>query len=277
MKKRFISSIMTVSMFFSMISPAMAYSKVEDAILTEVKQDLAGYVDSCILEDGTELRAEYTDDQHLLISQYKDGVLIESTETDYDNQEFIYTTYNKKGRSTGQQIDKIEDIVEAVKADKPTDVATDSGDIDTRAGTYHHFANVTFRTQIGTDYYKTPEAWLYVKYNKTEDVANNTVHVDKISGGVTKVISAFSIALGLLVPQLGAVESFLIGLTVLVGGEVSNAISVVTLESQKRSETIRGSYSQTTVDFAQGATIKATGNTNNGKHKNQTFYDGICE
>lgn len=37
MKKRFISSIMTVSMFFSMISPAMAYSKVEDAILTEVK------------------------------------------------------------------------------------------------------------------------------------------------------------------------------------------------------------------------------------------------
>lgn len=200
--------------------------------------------------------------------------MLESTETDYENKTLTTTRNNSAMRNASIQVISFDSFIdsEAAEQDNPVEnISTLS------SGTYYHFADVSFRSQIGTDFYFTPTAQVFVPDNTPGDLVKQKVNVGSLGGSVTEVVSGFSVALGLIAPELSAVQSFLISMGILVGGELVSSIDYVSLESRRYGESIRAIYNSNSVDYDEGAHIVASGDAHNGKYKNQTFYDGMCQ
>lgn len=233
-----------------------------------------GYSDSCMLERGYMLSSKILDNGHLLVSLSKDDTLLESTETDYENQTLITVSYSNTTRAASTQVITFESFMGNSALDQ-NNLSENPSTLAVRA--YSHFADVSFRSQIGTDFFFTPTSQVFVRTNTPGDLVVQKVQVCSLGNSVTQVVSSFSVVLGVVFPELSMVKSFLIALGILIGGNaVSQSVDYADIESRRYGESLRATYNNRSVDYVEGARIVASGAASNGKYANQTFYDGMC-
>lgn len=245
-----------------MSTPAFAMNKTAE---------LFEYYDTCSFEDGSILEASILDNGNLLISLSKDNILLESTEIDYTRRVLLFTDASNDS--------KTHYIKEIPFSSYMEYNSLGNEDLSTLAnGTYTQFGKVSFRGQIGTDYFSTPKADVYVRHNAPGDKVLQTVHVSNVSS-VTTLVSIVVSALAIVRPEITAIKSFLITLGLIVAdGSISTTIDNIELEAIRYGENIKAVYNGKSHEYTEGARIKASGNIKvNGKHANQVFYDGLCE
>jgi len=266
-QKKIISILLLLALTYSICMPAFAVNK---------ENETNHYYSSCTFNDGSIIEGRILDNGNLLISLSKNNVLVESTEVDYSQQVLIYTDASAKSRISSKHEIPFSSFIEPV----PSGNTNSTGDTYAFANRpFTHFADVSFRTQIGTDYYFTPKAQVYVRNNTPGDLVKQRVRVSDLGEGTTTIVSGFSVVLGLAFPDLNAVKSFLISLGVFTADLiVSPIVDYVSLEATRYGETLKATYENEEIVFDEGAHIVASANVEkNGKYANQTFYDGMCK
>lgn len=262
MKKRFTGLFLVIVLTISTIIPAFAMHGTAD---------LPECYDSCSFEDGSVLGASILDNGNVLITLSKDNILLEATEIDYIRKVLLFTDASNEGKarctkkipfSSYMACDSLPDKNIAIAA----------------SGTYTKFGKVSFRGQIGIDFYSTPEADVYVRHNTPSDTIRQTVHVGNTSS-VTSLVGLIVSALAMKYPEITAVKSFLISLGLLAAdGMLTVTVDYVELESKKYGENIKAVYNGKSQEYTEGARFVTTGNIEeNGKYANRVFYDGLCE
>ena len=263
MKKRIVAMILFIAVAVSMFTPCFAASKTTDAIQS---------YDSYTFEDGSVLSISALENGNLLVALTKDNVLLESTEIDYNKKVLLFTDVSSKGRASNTKEIPFSSFITSEET-KPSE-----GGPEAATPPYVKFGQISFRSQIRTDFYYTPKADVFVRRYPAGATDIRTVHVKDVSS-VTTLLSIIAAGLAIALPQIDAVTSFCITLG-LIGADGLLTINVdyVKLESTEYEESIKAEYDGQEQKCALGARIVATGNVpQNGKYANKVFYDGACE
>lgn len=285
--KRTISFLILFALCINMLVPAFATTSIQKSTDifsgNDIESNLTDtYYDSCELSDGSLLEARILPNGNLIISQSMNGIVISSTETDHTNSRFVCRNYSNARTTPNVKSISIESVVEEIPtlnenystfASVPTNPTLDG------YSRFRHFANVSFRTQIGHDYFETPQGEAYVSEGQPGSPAAYRVHVSDFGNDASMVVSAFVEALGLFQFNLDIMISFLISLGVfLAEGVVAPGIDYANVTGTRHPQIIRFAYDGKYIDRDGGGYVVAMGNVEkNGKYANQTFYDGMCE
>lgn len=262
MKKRVIGVFLIVAIAISMFTPALAANKISETIQ---------YYDSCTLADGSVLAVSTLGNGNVLVTLTKDNVLLESTEIDYAKKVLLFTDTSTRSRASHTK--EIPFSSYMTYESQPS-----KGKPAAAKGSYTKFGQVSFRTQISTDYYSTPKADVSVRHNTPGDKIVQTVNV-KGTHSLTTLISLFVSALAIVRPEITAVKGFLITLgLVAADGILTNTVDNVELEAIRYGENIKVTYNGDSKEYPEGARIVTTADIKkNGKHADKVFYDGLCE
>lgn len=263
MKKRIVAMILFIAVAVSMFTPCAAAKKADVAVK---------HSNSSIRADGSVLAFSTLENGNLLITLTKDNVLLESTEVDFAKKTLLVTSVSEEDRITHTKEVQISSLITYEKLPNENSPIMATSPL----GPYKKFGKVSFRGQIGIDYFSTPSADVYVRQNSEGPPVLQTVKV-KGTSTVTEVLGLFSSALGAVV-ELTLLQEFLIALGIFtVGLVLTNAVDYVDLRAVKYGESIKAVYNGNETELPEGYRIVATGEASNGKYANKTFYSGACE